>query len=1324
MIDPALWKRLDDEYKNEKKKYKDALPSRNFILRIISERQRPQRMREFISAFGLSERQERALAQRINAMLRDGQLQRLSYGNIGLPQQDIIETGRVIAHADGFGFFVPDGGGADGFLPPPAMLRLGLMHDDRIRARLDYLKEDGRKEYFPLEVLQRAHSELVGTLVCERDGNYLLSEGKFLNLNIALPDKLPAGVRAGAVLRVRIKRYARYDDPAEGEILEVLGSADGGHIRNTTAAINHNLPRIFPAAALAEADALADELQPADYLGRRDMRAHPFVTIDGADARDFDDAVCAERSGDNLRLHVAIADVAHYVPRGSALDAEAYNRATSVYFPNQVIPMLPEKLSNGLCSLNPQVDRLALVCTMTINPEGKIIRSAFSRAVIHSHQRFTYEAVEDFLFNGQPAPALAPAVLKSLETLHEVYTRLLAVRAERGALDFDFPEAQFQYDERGQIVAIGTKSRLQAHKLIEECMVAANICSAKYLEKHRLPGLFRVHEPPLPAQLLALEAIARMVKVKLEVPLTPKCVARLLAALAPLPDHSAWEYKVLFTMNQALYGVENRGHFGLALSHYCHFTSPIRRYPDLVVHRALQAALAGERLVYGEGELAAIAQHCSENERRAEEVSREVVKALKCDYLGASGRELFPGKISRVMPFGLFVMLDDLFIDGLVHIRSLPEPFHFDEAKETLGNASGSQIYRVGQPVWVRVLNIDSVSGRIDMQLTPAPAEGAPAQKPKKKAADEGSASVPAKKTKKGSASPETEATPAPVKKAKKKATAETAVETVEAEGSASTPAKAKAAKKKAADEGSASTKGSASVKTADVPAPAKKAKKGNASAEVVEAEGSASVKAEEAPAPAKKAKKGSASTEAEAAPAPVKKAKKKASAEAVEAKGSASVKSDDVPAPAKKAKKGSASIETASPEESASTPTKKAKKATAEMASPEGSAATKKKATEKEAVAALSKGSASVKVEETSAPAKKAKKGSASVETSSSEGSASSPAKAKVAKKKATAEGSASVEAEVAPAPAKKAKKKAATEAVEAKGSASLQTKGNKKGSASVKSDDVPAPAKKAKKGSASVETAIPEGSASAPAKKAKKKATAEVVEVKGSASVKSDDVPVPAKKAKKGSASVETDSSEKSASAPAKEKAAKKKATAEGSASAKTDDSSAQAKKAKKGSASVEAEVAPAPAKKAKKKAATEAVETEGSASVETASSGGSASTKAEEAPAPTKKAKKKAVVETAETVETVPAAEFQPRAPGLTRFTPTDADLPLPLLNAEQRQRARAKRRTGARRSQPLPLPRLAGVAPVPGLEGTKPEPMKSKKSRRRRRGRNRK
>ncbi len=1236
MIDPALWKRLDDEYKNEKKKYKDALPSRNFILRIISERQRPQRMREFISAFGLSERQERALAQRINAMLRDGQLQRLSYGNIGLPQQDIVETGRVIAHADGFGFFVPDGGGADGFLPPPAMLRLGLMHDDRIRARLDYLKEDGRKEYFPLEVLQRAHSELVGTLVCERDGNYLLSEGKFLNLNIALPDKLPAGVRAGAVLRVRIKRYARYDDPAEGEILEVLGSADGGHIRNTTAAINHNLPRIFPAAALAEADALADELQPADYLGRRDMRAHPFVTIDGADARDFDDAVCAERSGDNLRLHVAIADVAHYVPRGSALDAEAYNRATSVYFPNQVIPMLPEKLSNGLCSLNPQVDRLALVCTMTINPEGKIIRSAFSRAVIHSHQRFTYEAVEDFLFNGQPAPALAPAVLKSLETLHEVYSRLLAVRAERGALDFDFPEAQFQYDERGQIVAIGTKSRLQAHKLIEECMVAANICSAKYLEKHRLPGLFRVHEPPLPAQLLALEAIARMVKVKLEVPLTPKCVARLLAALAPLPDHSAWEYKVLFTMNQALYGVENRGHFGLALSHYCHFTSPIRRYPDLVVHRALQAALAGERLVYGEGELAAIAQHCSENERRAEEVSREVVKALKCDYLGASGRELFPGKISRVMPFGLFVMLDDLFIDGLVHIRSLPEPFHFDETKETLGNASGSQIYRVGQPVWVRVLNIDSASGRIDMQLTPAPAEGAPAQKPKKKAADEGSASVPAKKTKKGSASPETEATPAPVKKAKKKATAETAVETVEAAGSASTPAKAKAAKKKAADEGSASTKGSASVEAEAAPASVKKAKK-----EATDA-GSASVKAADVPAPAKKAKKGSASPEAEAAPAPVKKAKKKAVAETavetVEAGGSAS-------APSKKAKK----------------------KATAEAVEAEVSASSQTKGNKK--------GSASAEVETAPAPVKKTNKkavaetaspeGSASVETASSEGSASTPTK--------------------------KAKKEAAAEAVEAKGSAS------------VKSDDVPAPVKKAKK-KAVAETAVEiieaegsastKGSASAPAKKSKKKAAAETASPEGSASVKVEEAPAQAKKAKKGSASVEVET------APAPAKKAKKKAAteaveAEGSASAKTDDS-------------------PAPAKKAKK----------GSASVETASSGGSASTKAEEAPAPTKKAKKKAVVETAETVETVPAAEFQPRAPGLTRFTPTDADLPLPLLNAEQRQRARAKRRAGARRSQALPVPRLAGVAPVPGLEGTKPEPMKSKKSRRRRRGRNRK
>ncbi len=791
MINPANWKQLDREYKNQKKKYKNPLPSREFILEILREMQRPVFIASFVRKFKLGKVElEKGLVNRLKAMIREGQLEKLKDHSVRQVRTATapatvkknktaplpIQTGRVIGHPNGYGFFAPDDGQEDGFLPPDQMQ--GLMHDDQVRAQVSFIEENGRQEYQVLEVIRRGHSQLVGQF--DKKLNLVNCASKNINVNIEVLRPLPRKVRDGQFVRVEISDYGGAGGPVRGHITEVIGDGTTKNIKNEIALINYNLPSAFPEPVRQQCAKIPDELQPKDYENRRDMRNLPFVTIDGADARDFDDAVYAKASGDNYLLYVAIADVSHYVQPATALDLEAYQRATSIYFPNQVVPMLPEKLSNGLCSINPHCDRLALVAAISIRADGEISRCQFYNAVIHSHRRFTYEEAEALIFQGKKDKQLDKKLGDSLAALKKIYELRLKQRQERGALDFDFPEAAFSYGPSGEITGISAKHRLESHKLIEEMMVAANVCAAKLLQRRKLPGLFRNHEAPEGAQLEVIRNIARQAKMKLPKEIDTKAVAALLAKVSTLPDGTSWEFKLLFSMNQALYATENKGHFGLALAHYCHFTSPIRRYPDLLVHRAIKAHLARRR--YQVEDLAERAKHCSDQERRADEVSRDVVKSLKCDYLAQHGEQIFSGRISRIKSMGLFVTLDDLFIDGLIHVRSYQDRLNYDEASETMINENSGHRYKLGDPLQVQVLAIDSAAGRIDF------VEVLPKRAPKTKQA--------AKKSPAKAAKAKAEQSKAP---AKSKPKAKSAKAAAKPKGATKTAAKSKVAAQAAA---------------------------------------------------------------------------------------------------------------------------------------------------------------------------------------------------------------------------------------------------------------------------------------------------------------------------------------------------------------------------------------------------------------------------------------------------------------------------------------------------------------------------------------------
>jgi ribonuclease R len=644
---------------------------------------------------------ERALAE----LERSGEVVQNRAGSLLVAKRIALVAGRVEGHSDGHGFLVPDEGGASIFLPPSEMRQ--LMHGDRAAVRVASRDFRGRAIGEVVEVLERANRRIVGRLHSEHGVLFLVPEDRRIAHDILVPPAEAGKAKAGQVVTVDLVAQPGPHAQPIGRVAEVLGHHADPGMEIEIAVRKFDLPHEFSRKAMAAAQALPDSVQPKDTEGRRDLRALEFATIDGETAKDFDDAVFARRDGKGWRLWVAIADVSHYVRHGDALDRDARERGTSVYFPRRVIPMLPEKLSNGLCSLNPNVDRLAMVCEMAITPQGEVVRYEFYAGVIRSHARLTYTEVWDRLSSGR-----AP---ENLRVLYELFHALFAERSRRGAIDFDTLETRMVFDARGKIERIVPEPRNDAHRIIEECMLAANVCAGNLLHTRKQPVLYRVHDVPAADKVAALRDFLAELGLQLpggEIP-QPKDYARLLERIRKRPDFGLLQTILLRSLKQAVYSPSNVGHFGLAFDAYVHFTSPIRRYPDLLVHRAIKAALAQKK--YVEQDWEDLGRHCSETERRADEASRDVENWLKCYYMRDHVGRTFSGSITGVVPFGLFVTLDDYFVDGLVHISELGRDyFQFDAARHMLLGERTGRRFRLADRMTVKLVRVDLETRKID----------------------------------------------------------------------------------------------------------------------------------------------------------------------------------------------------------------------------------------------------------------------------------------------------------------------------------------------------------------------------------------------------------------------------------------------------------------------------------------------------------------------------------------------------------------------------------------------------------------------------------
>jgi ribonuclease R len=644
--------------------------------------------------------------------------------------------GVVQGHRDGHGFVVTDGG-ADVYLPPMEMR--AVLHKDRVRVRVVRHDRRGRAEGKVLDIVSRSSDPIIGRLLHEAGAWVVAPEDKRYGQDVLIPRGGTAKASEGQVVVVQLTEAPNLHSQPVGRVVEVLGDIDDPGMEIEIAVRKYQVPHLFSKEAIARAKQLPDKVRRTDMRGRVDLRDVPLVTIDGEDARDFDDAVFCERlmieGSEGYRLLVAIADVSHYVDSGDAIDVDAFERATSVYFPRRVIPMLPEKLSNGLCSLNPRVDRLCLVADMVIEHDGEVAAYQFYPAVMHSHARFTYTEVASILANTRgPEAAQHADRVDGLIDLHECYRALLRARNRRGAVDFDTTETQIVCDESGRIERIVPRSRSEAHRLIEEAMLAANTCAADFILNAQHPALFRVHEGPTVEKRTVLANYLKAVGVSANLSDSPRpgdlqAIAR---QVRERPDAQQIHAMLLRSMQQAVYSPHNSGHFGLAYSAYTHFTSPIRRYPDLLVHRVIKSILAGKHYDLDleiEGlestdssdevlRWEAAGAHCSGNERRADEASRDVEAWLKCRYMRDRLGEEFSGTVTTVTAFGLFVVLDGLYVDGLVHITELGGEFYrFDETRQELrGERTGTR-YTIGARVRVQVIRVDLDGRKIDFRL-------------------------------------------------------------------------------------------------------------------------------------------------------------------------------------------------------------------------------------------------------------------------------------------------------------------------------------------------------------------------------------------------------------------------------------------------------------------------------------------------------------------------------------------------------------------------------------------------------------------------------
>ena len=718
-------RRSDPFFERECQKYDFPLPSREFIIQTLGEQGVPLPFSELVVAMDIQEVEREFFERRMFAMERDGQVMRNRRNAYLLPAKADLIRGTVQGHPDGYGFVASDDEGPDIFLAPNEMRE--VLHGDRVMVRVAGLDRRGRPEGKLVEVLERANTRIVGRVLVENGVTLVVPENRRISQEILLAPGAKSKAVAGQVVVVElVEQPTRYAQPI-GKIVEILGNYADPGMEIEIALRKHELPFEFSRAAKEQARRLPDKVRKMDWKGREDITALPLVTIDGETARDFDDAVFCEREGRGFRLVVAIADVSHYVSVGSALDSESYDRGNSVYFPRRVIPMLPEKISNGLCSLNPQVERLCMVCDMSLSQTGVIKQYRFYPAVMFSKARLTYNQVAAALYDKEPgALEIIGELLPHLQNLDKLFRVLLKARAKRGAIDFETQETRMVFDDNGKIEKIIPESRNDAHRLIEECMLAANVCASEFLQAHEQPALYRVHEGPTPEKLAKLREFLGEFGLQLPGGDEPKAAdyAKLLEALKGRPDLQLLQTVMLRSLRQAVYSPDNLGHFGLAYEAYTHFTSPIRRYPDLLVHRAIKAVLTGQHYQPAQdaGDWSAIGVHCSMTERRADEADRDVENWLKCFYMRDRIGEEFDGSVSSVVPFGLFVALDDVFVEGLVHISDLgTDYFHFDDAHHTLVGERTGERYRLSDRIRVQLVRVNMEASKIDFRLIQGP---------------------------------------------------------------------------------------------------------------------------------------------------------------------------------------------------------------------------------------------------------------------------------------------------------------------------------------------------------------------------------------------------------------------------------------------------------------------------------------------------------------------------------------------------------------------------------------------------------------------------
>ncbi|MEI8602209.1 ribonuclease R [Shewanella sp. PP-Sp27a-2] len=721
----------DPHFEREQDKYENPIPSREYIIDYLRSQKSPITRDSIAAALNIQEEEQlEALRRRLRAMERDGELVFTRGQSYGLPEKMDLIPGTVLGHREGFGFFKPDEGGDDLFISNRDMLM--YFHGDKVLAQKAGTDRRGRREARLVRLIQPRSAAIVGRYHVDSGMAFVIADDKRITQEILVANEDRNGARQGDVVVVELTRRPSRFVKAAGKVTEVLGKQMAPGMEIEIALRNYDLPHTWSPVIEKKLRRIPDEVTDADKVGRVDLRHLPLVTIDGEDARDFDDAVYAEKkAGGGWRLWVAIADVSYYVRTDSALDTEARARGNSVYFPSQVIPMLPEKISNGLCSLNPHVDRLCMVAEMTVSAKGKLSGYKFYPAVMYSHARFTYTQVAEMLEGGPIAPE-HESLFPHLQCLQSLYLALDEQRAERGAIAFETMETQFIFNEQRKIDKIVPRGRNQAHKIIEECMILANVSAAKFVKKHKGDVLYRVHEAPSEQKLANFKEFLaeRGLTMPDGLEPTPSDYQNVMLQIADRPDAELIQVMLLRSMRQAIYTPDNEGHFGLALEEYAHFTSPIRRYPDLVLHRVIRYLLAKERgeatekwtqdggYHYQLDELDQLGEECSTTERRADEATRDVSDWLKCEFMQDHVGDTFEAVIASVTSFGLFVRLNELFIDGLVHISSLGSDYYqFDPMRQRLIGEHTGQVYQVGDPVTVKVAAVNLDDRQIDLVM-------------------------------------------------------------------------------------------------------------------------------------------------------------------------------------------------------------------------------------------------------------------------------------------------------------------------------------------------------------------------------------------------------------------------------------------------------------------------------------------------------------------------------------------------------------------------------------------------------------------------------